>query len=753
MFDQYAQTLFGSLPALDGLSAEDSRRALSRAYLAVIQLRLTIPGSNEETTDAIGYLRRLAGTAESGALFDNSNNDDARRACAFVAAEALALVADFCGNNETIAQDVARLRRNDVVSRLEAALLYLTAHFDACAAGVLAGCPGDPCPDTSLTNQVAEWCFDALSNLCQFRLTPLPPRRCPITFHEPESLDAVSLLDDTAGRLYGLLGEATAACMHWLAGEDNNGLQACHELLRQLIECLQFDPTDNEAICGHDYGRVHHLACLLQMAVPELANRAICHIVPAPEGGDAAQYRKYLRDRAVGREAGETGRAVLWPSARQYVSQCIQAGRRNAVVTMPTGSGKSFVAELAISQNIGDGWCLYLVPTNALAEQVRADLRDGLESLETDVIAFIGDQDYSTLPTETVTDVAPNTVAVMTPEKCSLALRRHPQAFRNCQLVVFDECHLLGDTGSGRGVTAELVISRLMLQARPCSFMLMSAIVQNPADLAGWLQDATGETTEVMQIPWRPTRTLRAALGVDAESFRLEYPQARAELHSMPARRKGVRFDADYSLVAGLQGAWQDTEVENYTVVTIPAKAELKAVRQGSPGQWQYSIDAKSWVNESAKRIAEMLGDHNIQTLVFIPASRHYPFSVGAKLALAEATIESLPALPTLIGALRRLAEYEFGLQSEVFALLERGIAIHTSHMIETEKIASETAFRSRAARVMLATGTLAQGLNLPAMAVVIAGTRIGDPRGQDSEVIERRKLAQLVSCPANTWN
>ena len=66
--------------------------------------------------------------------------------------------------------------------------------------------------------------------------------------------------------------------------------------------------------------------------------------------------------------------------------------------------------------------------------------------------------------------------------------------------------------------------------------------------------------------------------------------------------------------------------------------------------------------------------------------------------------------------------------------------------MIETEKIASESAFRARATRVMHATGTLAQGLNLPAMAVVIGGTRIGDPRGEDVKVVEQRKLSQLLN-------
>ena len=46
----------------------------------------------------------------------------------------------------------------------------------------------------------------------------------------------------------------------------------------------------------------------------------------------------------------------------------------------------------------------------------------------------------------------------------------------------------------------------------------------------------------------------------------------------------------------------------------------------------------------------------------------------------------------------------------------------------------------------MFATGTLAQGLNLPAISVIIAGSRIGDPRGQDRREVQRRKFSQLLN-------
>ena len=86
---------------------------------------------------------------------------------------------------------------------------------------------------------------------------------------------------------------------------------------------------------------------------------------------------------------------------------------------MPTGSGKSFVAELAVSQALRDGWVLYLAPTNALTEQIRTDLSNGLSSLNTEIVPFIGDHEYSIFSTDRVAEMNVNSVAVMTPETVS----------------------------------------------------------------------------------------------------------------------------------------------------------------------------------------------------------------------------------------------------------------------------------------------------------------------------------------------
>ncbi|HUC00206.1 MAG TPA: hypothetical protein VMS11_10305, partial [Solirubrobacterales bacterium] len=62
------------------------------------------------------------------------------------------------------------------------------------------------------------------------------------------------------------------------------------------------------------------------------------------------------------------------------------------------------------------------------------------------------------------------------------------------------------------------------------------------------------------------------------------------------------------------------------------------------------------------------------------------------------------------------------------------------------EQRASEVAFADGLARAMFATGTLAQGLNLPATAVVIGGTRVGDDRGMSKAAKEEATRSQLLN-------
>ena len=314
-------------------------------------------------------------------------------------------------------------------------------------------------------------------------------------------------------------------------GGDQNGLALATKRLDSLISALSINDMQTDAfLLGYEFSRIFHLASIMRLCLPAIGKRALLHVVPVPPNVDPDFYSGYLKARAFG-DADTIGRPVLWPCAFEYVHQCLLGGVKHSVAAMPTGSGKSFIGEIAVSQAIHDGWALYLAPTNALTEQIRADLRKGLKELGTEIFAFIGDQEYSIFSTDRVDDMPANSVAVMTPEKCALALRLSPMAFNNCRIVVFDECHLIGETGSSRGPVAELVLTQLMLRAPDCRFLLMSAIVQNPDELAEWLAEATDSSSVPVTIRWRPTRTLRSVLGLDNKSIQKRAKDAVSYTH------------------------------------------------------------------------------------------------------------------------------------------------------------------------------------------------------------------------------
>lgn len=749
MFDPFARDRFRDLPDLPGLDADGARRMLSHAYAAVLQLRVQSTFDMEELTRVTSYLRRLASTMEFYAVLEEDVDENIRRAGAFVTAESLGLLTDIYDQMKESEPQGTRIRHERVYSRIESAILYLIAQYDANAAGVIKGVMDPRDSEGSAGEQAAEWCLDILLRFCSLRLNPLPRRICPVSFAQTDDLDAVMMHDDTVGRLFGLLGEAVSHYMAWLAGERTQGADEALEMLGRLLDSLS--PQESSAGLHHqglggDYAKVRHLAQLLIVCLPRLRDRSLIETVPPGPGFSGDQYSRYLQLRARGGSTSETGRPVLWPSAMAYVDNCILGDLRHAVVSMPTGSGKSFVAELAISQSVGEGWVLYLAPTNALTEQIRNDLRKSMVPLGTEVLAFVGDREYSVLSTEVVSKVPSNAVAVMTPEKASLAIRLYPEAFATCKLVVFDECHLIGETTSGRAVIAELLLSHIMLLAPETRILLMSAIVQNPEELADWLKEATGHTASTIMIPWRPTRTLRSALAVDHEALLSNRNTAASKLEQLPSRRKNINFLTPSSFLCGLQGAWQSTRDIDYGTVSVPYDATLTVTRRGTEGNWKYSLSDSGWVNRSAIGVASLLAERGIQTLAFIPANRHHPFSNAGRTKLSNECLNSLERPPSIIKVCQTLAEFEFGCSSIVFELLGAGISVHTSHMIETEKIASEAAFRNQASRLMYATGTLAQGLNLPATAVVIAGTHIGYDRNPTSEIVRQRQRAQLLN-------
>ncbi len=710
MFDRGVSRLIDALPDIATLDASAVRRLLTDGYLGVVAQR-DLAGAPGEGSDRPSQLRRLATALEVQAVLDSDLSTEARAACAFVAAEALEVHRELLAAGMT-SDDVPSVGiPYTTYAAIEAASLYFVAGFDANAAvasrAITTELDGDELPE----HRAARRALEAMKAF--FELRELTSRAS----DESSSDQETTLADRVRSAVWARIEAALDQQLRWLLG-GADAPAGLSDLADQLATAQR-------------HADLHHLVRLLADAADAVGQRSLRAL--SPPDGDAAIWDSYVASRIA-------HRPLLWPAGEEYARRALPGPNNHAVVSVPTGAGKSAVAELGIAQALNKGWVLYLAPTNALVGQVMRDLNSRFATAEgVQVRAFLGGAEYTESEGEAVAGVEDRQVLVMTPEKCSLALRQAPEAFQRLRLVVFDECHLIGDY-STRSVVAELVVAELLERAPDAAVLLMSAMVSNGAELAAWLDAATGREAVSIDNPWRPTRTVRAVLGIDVERASEAVQPAVQTLEDKP-NRKRVNFEAPVMVLANLQGAWATTDPGDYA--TLPSSLTAPLVLERTPNGPE--VLRSGYVNEMSGRLAHHLASSGHRVLTFLPANKHYSFSVARDLEPLSARQRS-GARVDVINALLDMAEYELGVESALRDLLAKAVAVHTSAMLRDEQLASEIAFIDSQAVAMFATGTLAQGLNLPASAVVVGGTHVGHEPGAPQHLQDERSRSQLLN-------
>ncbi|QYZ79383.1 ATP-dependent DNA helicase [Methanofollis formosanus] len=180
------------------------------------------------------------------------------------------------------------------------------------------------------------------------------------------------------------------------------------------------------------------------------------------------------------------GIEALYPPQEEAVRRGIFEGK-NLLCAIPTASGKTIVAEMAMHRQVADGGkCLYIVPLRALATEKYDDFSGkGLS-----VGVATGDLDRRDAY------LGRNDIVVATSEKVDSLLRNRAPWLAEITLLVVDECHLIGS--EDRGATLEMVIAKLRHKNPEMQVIALSATVGNPGALAGWLD------AELVTSEWRP---------------------------------------------------------------------------------------------------------------------------------------------------------------------------------------------------------------------------------------------------------
>jgi helicase len=178
----------------------------------------------------------------------------------------------------------------------------------------------------------------------------------------------------------------------------------------------------------------------------------------------------------------------LYPPQAEAIGPALLG--ENVVLAIPTASGKSLVAYLAILASVlRGGKALYIVPLRALAAEKFEELKE-FEPLGIKIGISVGDYD-SPDPSLEKFDVI-----VATSERADSLLRHRLNWLQELTVVVADEVHLIND--ADRGPTLEVTLAKLRQVNPKAQVLALSATIRNSDELARWLE------AEHVRSDWRP---------------------------------------------------------------------------------------------------------------------------------------------------------------------------------------------------------------------------------------------------------
>jgi helicase len=196
------------------------------------------------------------------------------------------------------------------------------------------------------------------------------------------------------------------------------------------------------------------------------------------------------------------GISELYPPQIECVEKGILTGK-NTLVAIPTASGKTLIAEMAMHNAINKGGkCLYIVPLKALASEKYEEFSN--KGVKTGIATGDFDRRDDLL--------GKNDIIVATSEKVDSLLRNNTTWIPAITLLVIDEVHLIDSPG--RGPTLEMVIAKMRFRNPSMQVIGLSATIGNPDKLAGWLD------AELVTSSWRPVDLRQGVFFKDCIHFR-----------------------------------------------------------------------------------------------------------------------------------------------------------------------------------------------------------------------------------------
>lgn len=486
-----------------------------------------------------------------------------------------------------------------------------------------------------------------------------------VLLRDPPQLDDQIDLDEWA--ITVAISRAAAVALELIFTGDTAALDSADEQLGDAAVI---------ASCG-GHSAWWWVVRLFRLMMKDLVDASPWQVLPPYFGPDSpALLGRYLRLLAFARHPV----TELWTSQRAALPLALDSDNRGAVINLRTSAGKTRVAELAILQSlIADPTArvFYLAPFRSLALEIEDTLASTFSWLGHGVSHLYGGSRVSSVDTELATESA---ITIATPEKARALFRAAPQLFANVKLVVVDEGHLIGP--SERFVRNEVFVDHLRSLARATGarLLLLSAVLPNPQELAEWV---TGDPTAVASSPWKPSAERFGRLRWNGLRARIDWQGDVASFNPSFVESKPLGFSRRRKLFP---------KDKNEAVAAT-------AVRLSAIGPVMIFTGRAVSVPTLARAVLLALGE--------APADHPWPeheWRVFDAVCQEELDPDAL----------------------EVRAA-RAGVACHSNRLTPQVRLALEHLMRSKPPKIIIATTTLAQGVNVGISSVIVSTPYIGD--------------------------
>lgn len=317
---------------------------------------------------------------------------------------------------------------------------------------------------------------------------------------------------------------------------------------------------------------------------------------------------------------------------------------KNLIVSAPTASGKTLIAEMAILNSFLSGKkSIYLAPLRALISEKYDDFTKD----NSDIKAILSIGDYN----EKDYNIDKYDVVFASTEKFDSIIRNSLQKIGNIGCIIYDEVHLLSDIG--RGPTLEFLITLNKLLFPNAQIIGLSATIGNSDELADWLK------ADLVKSDFRPV---------------------------ILSKKKYFEGELINGSVEKLNNGYDDP-LSNITA-------------------WLFKNNKQALVFSQNKRNVVS----NAKTISSL---------IGSKL-LEDDKKKLLSVSKEILGVLDRPTT-----QCEILSdLVKNGVAFHHAGLVNRQRKIIEDNFKKGLIKFIVATPTLAMGVNLPANTVIINSIR-----------------------------